>query len=270
MSKNIAIIFAGGSGARMGSGLPKQFIEVEGKPIIIHTLELFEEHPNIDAIYIACKKEYIIKLQKMVKRFMITKVAEIVEGGKTGQNFAQDHKDRHIHFTGGDACQQEQEAAACSNQQGQLVAVMQAFCTGLDHPCACKAKNAEQNGENYAPCRILRIGDGQRNAAATADQSGDEAEHPGVSGGAEEGMGAGWIHTHGLAAQVGIVVTGGIGYGTLFEKTAEKSNFRFGAFVAHFHPLMQQNTAVVVHLNKDIAHLRPGKDSQRQIQALSG
>lgn len=86
MSKNIAIIFAGGSGARMGSGLPKQFIEVEGKPIIIHTLELFEEHPNIDAIYIACKKEYIIKLQKMVKRFMITKVAEIVEGGKTGQD----------------------------------------------------------------------------------------------------------------------------------------------------------------------------------------
>lgn len=86
MSKNIAIIFAGGSGARMGSGLPKQFIEVEGKPIIIHTLELFEENPNIDAIYIACKKEYMTKLQKMVKRFMITKVAEIVEGGKTGQD----------------------------------------------------------------------------------------------------------------------------------------------------------------------------------------
>ena len=42
--KNIAIIFAGGSGARMGSGLPKQFIEVDGKPIIIHTLEIFEEH----------------------------------------------------------------------------------------------------------------------------------------------------------------------------------------------------------------------------------
>ena len=41
--KNIAIIFAGGSGARMGSGLPKQFIEVNGKPIIIHTLEIFEE-----------------------------------------------------------------------------------------------------------------------------------------------------------------------------------------------------------------------------------
>lgn len=86
MSKNIAIIFAGGSGARMGSGIPKQFIEVEGKPIIIYTLELFEEHPEVDAIYIACKKEYIAKLSRMVKRFMITKVAGIVEGGNTGQD----------------------------------------------------------------------------------------------------------------------------------------------------------------------------------------
>ena len=47
MKKNIAIIFAGGSGARMGTGIPKQFIEVNGKPIIIHTLEIFEDHPGI-------------------------------------------------------------------------------------------------------------------------------------------------------------------------------------------------------------------------------
>ena len=51
MSKNVAIIFAGGVGARMGSGLPKQFIEVNGKPIIVHTLDIFEEHPDIDEIY---------------------------------------------------------------------------------------------------------------------------------------------------------------------------------------------------------------------------
>ena len=47
MSKNIAIVFAGGVGARMGSGLPKQFIEVNGKPIIIHTLDIFEEHHQL-------------------------------------------------------------------------------------------------------------------------------------------------------------------------------------------------------------------------------
>jgi 2-C-methyl-D-erythritol 4-phosphate cytidylyltransferase len=86
MGKNLAIIFAGGSGARMGSGLPKQFIEVNGKPIIIHTLDIFEDHPDIDEIYIACKEDYIAKLQKMVKRFMISKVVTIVPGGATGQD----------------------------------------------------------------------------------------------------------------------------------------------------------------------------------------
>ena len=65
MNKNIAIIFAGGVGARMGSGLPKQFIEVNGKPIIIHTLDIFEEHPDIDEIYVSCKEDYIRKLQKL-------------------------------------------------------------------------------------------------------------------------------------------------------------------------------------------------------------
>ena len=86
MGANIAIIFAGGSGARMGSGLPKQFIEVNGKPIIIHTLDIFEEHPAIDKIYIACKEDYISKLEKFVKRHFISKVAGIVPGGATGQD----------------------------------------------------------------------------------------------------------------------------------------------------------------------------------------
>lgn len=84
MGKNVAIIFAGGVGARMGSGLPKQFIEVNGKPIIIHTLDVFEEHPDIDEIYVACKEEYIRKLQKLVKRHMISKVEKIVPGGASG------------------------------------------------------------------------------------------------------------------------------------------------------------------------------------------
>ena len=83
--KNIAIIFAGGSGARMGTGLPKQFIEVNGKPIIIHTLDIFEEHPDIDEIYVACKAEYIRKLEKLVRKHMISKVVKIVAGGTTGQ-----------------------------------------------------------------------------------------------------------------------------------------------------------------------------------------
>ena len=86
MSTNIAIIFAGGSGARMGAGMPKQFLEVNGKPIIIHTLDIFEEHAEIDKIYIACKEEYIKKLEKLVKKHFISKVEKIVPGGSSGQD----------------------------------------------------------------------------------------------------------------------------------------------------------------------------------------
>ena len=53
---NIAIIFAGGVGKRMGSSVPKQFLNVYGKPIIIHTLEKFQYHPEIDKIYELVKK----------------------------------------------------------------------------------------------------------------------------------------------------------------------------------------------------------------------
>lgn len=86
MMKNIAIIFAGGSGARMGAGIPKQFIEINGRPIIIHTLDIFEDDPDIDEIYIACKEDCIPKLQKYINRFMISKVKKIVPGGATGQD----------------------------------------------------------------------------------------------------------------------------------------------------------------------------------------
>ena len=83
MSKNIAIIFAGGSGVRMGAGKPKQFLEIDGRPIIIYTLDIFEDHPQIDEIYIACKEDYIEKLKKLIRRYDITKVKDIVPGGTT-------------------------------------------------------------------------------------------------------------------------------------------------------------------------------------------
>ena len=53
---NIAIIFAGGKGVRMGCGIPKQFLEINGKPILVHTLELFQEHDEIDKIYVSVLK----------------------------------------------------------------------------------------------------------------------------------------------------------------------------------------------------------------------
>ena len=50
---NIAVVFAGGSGVRMGSGIPKQFLEINGKPIIVYTLQLFQYHDKIDKIYLS-------------------------------------------------------------------------------------------------------------------------------------------------------------------------------------------------------------------------
>ena len=83
---NIAVIFAGGSGVRMGAGRPKQFLEINGKPIIVHTLELFENNNEIDTIYIVMLEDYIPHMNKLVKRFALTKVKGIVAGGETGQD----------------------------------------------------------------------------------------------------------------------------------------------------------------------------------------
>ncbi len=83
---NIAVIFAGGSGVRMGAGIPKQFLEINGKPIIVHTLDLFENHPEIDKIYMSVLKDYIPYMEKLAKKYGITKIAGIVAGGETGQD----------------------------------------------------------------------------------------------------------------------------------------------------------------------------------------
>ena len=83
---NIAVIFAGGSGQRMHTrDIPKQFLEMHGKPIIIYTLEIFEKHPNIDAVVVACKKEWIDYLNNLLYKYRVEKVKKIVPGGETGQ-----------------------------------------------------------------------------------------------------------------------------------------------------------------------------------------
>lgn len=84
---NIAIIFAGGTGQRCetGTNIPKQFIEVLGKPIIIHTLDIFQNHPEIDKIYIAIHPDYKSYMEELVQIHELTKVKGIVNGGASGQ-----------------------------------------------------------------------------------------------------------------------------------------------------------------------------------------
>lgn len=83
---NIAAVFAGGVGSRMRTqGVPKQFLKVFDKPILIHTLERFQENPNIDAIVLAGLPDYAEYTKKQADRYGITKLKKIVSGGANGQ-----------------------------------------------------------------------------------------------------------------------------------------------------------------------------------------
>lgn len=85
--KNIALIFAGGVGKRMQTkALPKQFLKLHNKPIIIHTLEKFQESDLIDGIVVVMVENYIDYFKNLLKEFnYINKIIKIVPGGKTGQ-----------------------------------------------------------------------------------------------------------------------------------------------------------------------------------------
>lgn len=83
--KNIAIILAGGSGKRMGQDIPKQFLNVNDKPVLIYTLETFQKHPMIDEIEVVCIDGWHDILRAYAKQFNITKLKYIVSGGETGQ-----------------------------------------------------------------------------------------------------------------------------------------------------------------------------------------
>lgn len=82
---NIALITAGGCGQRMGNKIPKQFLSVEDKPIIIYTLEKFQNHPAIDKIIVACKEGWEQILESYCKQYKIEKLDYIIKGGVNGQ-----------------------------------------------------------------------------------------------------------------------------------------------------------------------------------------
>lgn len=84
---NYAVIFAGGIGKRMNTkALPKQFLKLYGKEIIIYTLEHFEKHREIDGIAVACVEEWIPYLEELIEKYQFKKVKAVVPGGRTGQD----------------------------------------------------------------------------------------------------------------------------------------------------------------------------------------
>ena len=82
---NVALIIAGGSGNRMHQDIPKQFITVNERPVIVYTLEAFQNHPEIDAIAVVCIAGWEQVLWAYAKQFNITKLKYVVPGGENGQ-----------------------------------------------------------------------------------------------------------------------------------------------------------------------------------------
>lgn len=82
---NIALIIAGGSGHRMGQDIPKQFLTINDKPIIIYTLENFENNPNVDEILVVCIDGWHDVLKAFARQFNITKLKYVVSGGASAQ-----------------------------------------------------------------------------------------------------------------------------------------------------------------------------------------
>lgn len=86
VSKNYAIILAGGVGSRVGADRPKQFVEILGKPVLAYTIEAYQNHPEIDGIEVVCVKSHVDYLKEMVSKYNFNKVKWICLGGATFQD----------------------------------------------------------------------------------------------------------------------------------------------------------------------------------------
>lgn len=85
-SQNIAIVFAGGSGVRMGAAIPKQFLNLDGKPVLAHVLDLFQSHPSVDGIYMAVNADWMDRAEGFAQEYGVTKLRGVAPGGKTAQD----------------------------------------------------------------------------------------------------------------------------------------------------------------------------------------
>lgn len=83
---NVALLIAGGSGARMHQNIPKQFLTVNERPVIVYTLEAFQKHADIDAIAVVCIEGWEQVLWAYANQFNITKLKYVIPGGKNGQD----------------------------------------------------------------------------------------------------------------------------------------------------------------------------------------
>ena len=83
---NIALIFAGGTGNRMGAAIPKQFLKINGIPILVHTMRLFERHPEIDRMYLAVPETFLAQARELVSEYSLNKTQKVIPGGDSAQD----------------------------------------------------------------------------------------------------------------------------------------------------------------------------------------
>ena len=83
---NLAVVFAGGSGERMGGPVPKQYLELDGKPVLAHALELFERHPRIDGIYLVVGEGHVERARDIAAKYGVSKLRGVTIGGATAQD----------------------------------------------------------------------------------------------------------------------------------------------------------------------------------------
>lgn len=88
MSKNVVLVLAGGVGSRVGANIPKQYVEVDGKPILMYCLEQFQKHERIDDILIAVSEPWIPYVEQWVQKCGIHKVKAVITGGSSRQHSA--------------------------------------------------------------------------------------------------------------------------------------------------------------------------------------
>lgn len=83
---NYLILLAGGTGSRMGANMPKQFLIVRDKPVIVHTIECFQRNSAIDGIVVVCIREWIGYMRSIIDEYKLHKVRWVIEGGSTGHD----------------------------------------------------------------------------------------------------------------------------------------------------------------------------------------
>ena len=81
----VSLVFAGGSGVRMGAAVPKQFLEIAGMPVLAHTLKLFQNHPEIDKIVVVVQREHSVQTKNLCERYGISKLSGLAVGGNSAQ-----------------------------------------------------------------------------------------------------------------------------------------------------------------------------------------